>query len=112
MPRRPRKLAPVHPGEILREEFLNPLGISPYRLAKDTSMPPRRVKEILRGTRSITAETALRLAHCFGTAERFWLNLQAHHDLEVAKEQLGDRLDREVVLRGNFEERKLPKGSR
>jgi addiction module HigA family antidote len=99
MPHRSQELAPIHPGEILLEEFLKPLGISPYRLAKDTSMPPRRVNEIVRGTRSITADTALRLARYFGNAERFWLNLQAHHDLEVAKVRLGDRLDREVVLR-------------
>jgi antitoxin HigA-1 len=99
MPRHPRKLAPVHPGEVLREEFLTPLGISQYRLAKDTSVPPRRINEIVRGTRAITADTALRLARYFGTTERFWLNLQAHYDLEVEKARLGDRLSREVVPR-------------
>jgi addiction module HigA family antidote len=99
MPRRPRKLAPVHPGEILLEEFLNPLGISQYRLARDTSVPPRRINEIVRGLRSITADTALRLARHFGTTERLWLNLQAHYDIEVEKERLGGRLEREVTVR-------------
>ena len=92
MPRSPQKLAPVHPGEVLLEEFLTPLGVSQYRLAKDTSVPPRRINEIVRGMRGITADTALRLARYFGTTERFWLNLQAHYDLEVEKERLGDRL--------------------
>jgi addiction module HigA family antidote len=91
-----RKLAPVHPGEILREEFLSPLRVSQYRLAKDTSVPPRRINEIVRGSRSISADTALRLARYFGTSERFWLNLQARYDLEVEKDRLGDRLTREV----------------
>src|SRR5207302_7190972 len=99
MPRRPQKLAPVHPGEILLEEFLTPLGISQYRLARDTSVPPRRINEIVRGTRAITADTALRLARHFGTTERFWLNLQAHYDLEVQKERLAGRLEREVTVR-------------
>src|SRR6266403_2778180 len=96
MPR--RKLPPVHPGEILLEEFLSPLGISQYRLAKDTSVPPRRINEIVRGMRAITADTALRLARYFGTSEHFWLNLQAHYDLEVEKDRLGDRLRREVKV--------------
>lgn len=103
MPRHPRKLAPVHPGEILLEEFLLPLGVSQYRLAKDTSVPPRRINEIVRGMRAITADTALRLARYFGTTERFWLNLQAHYDLEVEKERLGDRLNLEVVQRDRQE---------
>src|SRR5437763_10893792 len=93
-----RKPAPVHPGEILLEEFLSPLGLSQYRLAKDTSVPPRRINEIVRGTRSISADTALRLARYFGTSERFWLNLQAHYDLEVEKDRLGDLLRREVKV--------------
>src|SRR5713101_1145932 len=91
-----RKLQPVHPGEILLAEFLVPLGISQYRLAKETSVPPRRINEIVHGTRAITADTALRLARYFGTTERFWLNLQAHYDLEVEKDRLGPRLQREV----------------
>src|SRR5438477_11753784 len=93
-----RKLPPVHPGEILLEEFLSPLGISQYRLAKETSVPPRRINEIVRGLRSISADTALRLARYFGTSERFWLNLQARYDLEVEKDRLGDRLEREVQV--------------
>jgi addiction module HigA family antidote len=96
MPR--RNMPPVHPGEILREEFLSPLGISQYRLAKDTSVPPRRINEIVRGTRAITADTALRLARYFGMSERFWLNLQARYDLEVEKDWLGDRLQHEVKV--------------
>src|SRR6202008_5193728 len=90
-----RKLPPVPPGEILLNEFLSPLGISQYRLAKDTSVPPRRINEIVRGSRSISADTALRLARYFGTSERFWLNLQARYDLEMEKDRLGGRLRRE-----------------
>ena len=93
-----QKMPPIHPGEILLEEFLNPLGISQYRLARDVSVPPRRINEIVQGKRSISADTALRLARYFGTAERFWLNLQAHYDLEIEKDRLGDRLDREVAI--------------
>ncbi|MEX2138402.1 MAG: HigA family addiction module antitoxin [Pirellulales bacterium] len=94
MPR--QKLPPIHPGEILSEEFLVPLGISQYRLAKDTSVPPRRINEIVRGTRAVTANTALRLARYFGMSERFWINLQARYDLELEKDRLGNRLVREV----------------
>ena len=90
------KLAPIHPGEILLEEFLTPLGVSQYRLAKETSVPPRRINEIVHGVRAISADTALRLARYFGTTERFWLNLQADYDLEVEKDRLGRRLEREV----------------
>lgn len=93
-----KKLPPVHPGEILLEEFLKPLGISQYRLAKDISVPPRRINEIVQGKRSITADTALRLSRYFRTSERFWLNLQAQRDLEVERERLGDRLEREVQV--------------
>lgn len=93
------KLPPVHPGEILREEFLEPMGIIQYRLAKDTTVPPRRINEIVHGKRSITADTALRLARYFGTSERFWLNLQSRYDLETEKDRLGRRLDREVLRR-------------
>jgi len=93
------KVAPVHPGEILLEEFLVPLGISQYRLANDISVPPRRINEIVHGARAVTADTALRLARYFGTSERFWLNLQARYDLESEKDRLGKRLDREVVRR-------------
>src|SRR3984893_12225063 len=100
-----KKLPPIHPGEILQEEFLAPLGLTQYRLAKDTSVPPRRINEIVRGTRAITADTALRLARYFGTTERFWLNLQAHYDLEVEKERLGSRLEREVAVRKHSADR-------
>ena len=93
------KVAPVHPGKILLEEFLVPLGISQYRLANDISVPPRRINEIVHGARAVTADTALRLARYFGTSERFWLNLQARYDLESEKNRLGKRLDREVVRR-------------
>lgn len=91
-----RKIAPVHPGEILIEEFLKPLGISQYKLAKDISVPPRRINEIVQGKRSITADTALRLARYFGLSERFWLNLQSRYDLEVEKDKLDMRLEKEV----------------
>jgi addiction module HigA family antidote len=91
-----RKLAPVQPGEVLLEEFLKPMGISQYQLAKDISVPPRRINEIVLGKRTITADTALRLSRYLGTSERFWLNLQARYDLEVEKDRLGRRLAREV----------------
>jgi antitoxin HigA-1 len=93
------KLAPVHPGEVLLEEFLEPMGVSQYRLAKDISVPPRRINEIVHGTRSVTADTALRLARYFGTSERFWLNLQAGYDLDVERDRLGKRLEVEVLRR-------------
>ena len=96
-----RKHPPVHPGEILLEEFLMPLGISQYRLAKDVHVPARRINEIVRRSRAVTADTALRLARYFGTSERFWLNLQACYDLEVEKDRLGDRLEREVAVRAS-----------
>src|SRR2546421_6249739 len=96
MPR--RKLPPIHPGEILLEEFLTPLGVSQYRLAKETSVPPRRINEIVRGLRSVSADTALRLSRYFGTSERFWLNLQTRYDLEVEKDRLGARLLSEVSV--------------
>jgi addiction module HigA family antidote len=94
----PRKLPPVHPGEILLEEFLEPMGISQYRLAKDITVPPRRINEIVHGARAVTADTALRLSRYFGTSERFWLNLQAHYDLELQKDRLGNRLNKEVPV--------------
>ncbi len=86
-------MEPVHPGEILSEEFLAPLSLSQYQLAKEISVPPRRINEIVHGQRRITADTALRLARFFGTSERFWLNLQARYDLELEKGRLGDALD-------------------
>jgi antitoxin HigA-1 len=89
-----RKMAPVHPGEILFEEFLKPLGISQYKLSKDIGVPPRRINEIVQGKRSITADTALRLSRYFSLSERFWLNLQSRYDLEVEKDKLDMRLER------------------
>lgn len=91
-----RDLPPIHRGEILLEEYLKPMGIGQYRLAKDTSVDPRRINEIVRGQRSITADTALRLARYFGTSESFWLNLQSRYDLELQKMELGERLEQEV----------------
>lgn len=82
-------LAPIHPGEVLLAEFLESLGISQYRLAKDISVSPRRINEIVHGTRSVTADTALRLARYFGTSDRFWLNLQTSFDLDVERDRLG-----------------------
>jgi addiction module HigA family antidote len=89
-------ISPVHPGEVLQEEFLIPLEISQYRLAKDIGVPPRRINEIVKGTRAVTADTALRLARYFSTSEHFWLNLQSRFDLETARDRLGPRLQREV----------------
>jgi addiction module HigA family antidote len=93
-----KKMPPVHPGEILLEEYLLPLDISQYRLAVELSVPPRRINEIVHGKRAISADTALRLSRFFGTTEFFWLNLQAHHDLELAKDTLAGRLEREVSV--------------
>ena len=90
--------SPVHPGEILLEEFLKPLGMSQYRLAKGISVSPRRINEIVHGNRSVTADTALRLARFFGTSDRFWLNLQTRYDLEIEKDRLGDLLESEVEI--------------
>ncbi len=93
-----REIPPIHPGEILLEEFLKPMGISQYRLAKDINVDPRRINEVIHGRRSISADTALRLARYFGTSERFWMNLQARYDLERKKMELGDRLEVEVKV--------------
>jgi addiction module HigA family antidote len=93
-----KKLSPIHPGEVLLEEFLKPLGVSQYRVAKDLHIPPRRINEIVHGLRSITADTALRLARYFATSDRFWLNLQARYDLEVERDRLGDRLEKEIPV--------------
>lgn len=90
------KLPNVHPGEVLLEEFLNPMGISQNRLAREISVPPRRINEIVLGKRALSPDTAIRLARYFGTSERFWLGLQIDFDLEEARNALADRLDREV----------------
>ena len=92
------KLAPIHPGEILLAEFLEPVALSQYRLAHDLSVPPRRINEIVHGKRGITADTALRLGRYFGTSAQFWLNLQTRYDLEVESDRLGLRLGVEVAV--------------
>jgi addiction module HigA family antidote len=96
MPRRAH--APIHPGEILEKEFLEPLELTQYRVAKDIKVSARRINEIVHGTRAISADTALRLARYFGTSEEFWLSLQMHYDLEVERDRLGTRLRKEVPV--------------
>ena len=96
-----KKFPPIHPGEILIEEFLKPMGISQYRLAKDISVPPRRINEIVHGKRSISADTALRFGRFFGISPQFWLNLQTRFDLEVTEDLLAERLDKEVQVRSS-----------
>jgi addiction module HigA family antidote len=93
-----KKLAPIHPGEVLMEDFLRPLGLSQYRLAHGLSVPPRRINEIVLGKRAVTADTALRLSRFFGTSDRFWLNLQAAYDLDVERDRLAGRLVKEVEI--------------
>ena len=94
-----KKLAPVHPGEVLLEEFLKPLDLSQHRLGLSLGVHPRRINEIVLHKRRVTAETALRLARYFGTTPQFWLGLQADYDLDLAADELGERLDREVQVR-------------
>jgi len=91
-------LANITPGEILEEDFLKPMGLSQYRLAKDIGVPARRINEIIKGERSITADTALRLGRFFKMSAQFWLNLQSHYDLEIMEDRLGRRLEREVKV--------------
>ena len=91
-----RDFSPIHPGEILLTEFLEPMGISQYRLAKNIGVTPRRINEIIHGRRAITADTALRLGRFFSMEALFWMNLQSHYDMEVAMETLQDRLDKGV----------------
>src|SRR6058998_2493929 len=93
-------LANITPGEILEEDFLKPMGLSQYRLAKDISVPARRINEIVKGQRAITADTALRLGRYFKMSAQFWLNLQSHHDLEQEQKRLGKKLEREVKVLG------------
>ncbi|PYV83222.1 MAG: addiction module antidote protein, HigA family [Acidobacteria bacterium] len=93
-----KKTDPIHPGEILLEEFLRPMEISQYQLAKDISVPARRINEIVHGQRSVSADTALRLSRYFGLSERFWLNLQARYDLEIEKDKLEGRIEDEVKV--------------
>jgi len=94
-----KKLSPVHPGEVLLEEFLKPMGLSQNRLALSIGVHARRINEIVLGKRRITAETALRLARYFGTTPQFWLGLQSDYDLDVASDDLGERLEQEVKIR-------------
>jgi addiction module HigA family antidote len=96
MPR--KRLAPVHPGEILAEDFLKPLALTEYRLAKGLRVPARRINEIVHGKRAVTADTALRLARFFRNSPRFWLNLQSSYDLEVEADRLGTKLVRDVEV--------------
>ena len=93
-----KKIEPIHPGIILKEEFLDAMNISQYRLAKDISVPPRRINEIVHGKRAISMDTALRLGRYFKMSPKFWLNLQVHYDLEVQSDKLGDTLDAEVKV--------------
>lgn len=96
-----QKLPPIHPGEVLLEDFMNPLGLSAYRVAKDIGVPALRISQIVRGQRSITVDTAMRLARYFSTSAAVWLRLQARYDLEVAQTKIGKRIAREVkVLQG------------
>jgi len=107
---RKKELHPVHPGEVLLEEFLKPMGLSQNRLALDIGVPPRRINEIVLGKRSITADTALRLACYFGNSPQFWLGLQRDYDLDIAKDILGDRLKREVRVSVMVREGRVPYG--
>lgn len=96
-----KRLAPVHPGEVLFEEFLEPLDLSQYRLAKEIRVPTRRINEIVHGARAVSADTALRLARYFGTSERFWMNLQAQWDLDTEYDRIGERIAREITPRAS-----------
>ena len=91
-------MSPIHPGEILMNEFLKPMGITQYRLAKDINVPARRINEIVHGKRAITANTALRLSRYLGTTEQFWMNLQVRYDMELEKDLMGDKLEKEVGI--------------
>ncbi len=93
------RLKPIHPGEILDKEFLGPLSVTQYRLAVDVGVPPRRINEIVHGLRGITADTALRLGHYFGTSPQFWMNLQARFDLQVEEDRVGLKIRRLKALR-------------
>ena len=94
-----KQLTNITPGEILDEDFLKPLGLSQYRLALDIGVPPRRINEIVKGQRAVTADTALRFGRYFNMSAQFWLNLQSHYDLEVEQERLGKKLEKEVKVR-------------
>jgi len=98
-PQRKRDIPPIHPGEILKADFLDPLEMSVNALSRSIKVPRARLNDIVRGRRGISADTAMRLARYFGVSEQFWMNLQSHYELEVAKEISGDRLDREIKPR-------------
>jgi addiction module HigA family antidote len=98
MSRTRKRLAPIHPGEVLLTEFLEPLGLTQYRLAKSLKVPARRINEIVHGARAVSADTALRLARFFGTSDRFWLNLQAAYDLDVERDRLGNKLELDIPV--------------
>lgn len=100
-------MSPIHPGEILLEEFLKPMNISQYRISKDINVPARRINEIVQGKRGITANTALRLGHYFGMSQQFWINLQTHYDLEVESDKLANKLKREVRVYAHPVESKI-----
>ncbi len=95
---RDKTLSPIHPGEVLREEFMKPLGLTQYRLAHDISVAPIRISQIVNGQRAITVDTALRLARYFGTSAAVWLRLQVRYDLEVAEQEMREKIDREVKV--------------
>ena len=105
-----KELDPVHPGEVLLEEFLKPMGLSQNRLALDIGVPPRRINEVVLGKRSITADTALRLGRYFGNSPQFWLGLQKDYDLDIAAEALGERLETEVQVFAMVRDRRVPYG--
>ncbi|MBN2087101.1 HigA family addiction module antidote protein [Candidatus Peregrinibacteria bacterium] len=98
MTKKQNKIHPVHPGEILFDEFIEPMGITQYKLAKDINVPARRINEIVHCTRSISADTALRLGRYFNMSPQFWINLQTHYDLEIELDKLGDKLSKEVKV--------------
>ena len=94
----PKRIRPIHPGEVLKEEFLVPLSLSEYRLAKDISVPARRINEVVHGTRGVSADTALRLARYFGTSAEMWLNLQTQYELAVETDRGAKKIEREVLI--------------
>jgi len=100
-----KTLSPIHPGEVLLEDFLKPLGLSQYRLAQDIGVNPIRISQIVRGQRTVTADTAMRFARYFGTSAAVWLRLQARYDLEVAESQLSERINREVKVLNQMPDR-------
>jgi len=96
-----KKMKSIHPGKVLAEEFLEPLGITRYRLAKETHVAPRRINEIVKGMRAVTADIALRFARYFGTTAAFWVNLQSHYDLEVQTDKIGKALEKDIQPLGH-----------